>query len=84
MANKDIRIRNSARSTLIPLHARAYVFYDVYNSAVKVVVSDSLQRALDFFHCFCQEQGIDKRCWRLQPFSDDFAVVLANDLLPMK
>lgn len=84
MANKDIRIRTSLRSTPIPSCARAYVFYDVYNSQVKVVISDSLQRAFDYFNCFCQEQGIDKRGWRLQPFEDDFDVVLANDLLPLR
>lgn len=81
----DIRIRNANRSTPIPCGCRAFVFYNVYNDCVKVIISDSIERALSRFKSFCYEQGIDyTKGWRLTPFEDNFEVVLADNLLPKK
>lgn len=82
---KDIRIRNANRSTPIPRGCRAFVFYDVYDDQVKVIISDSVERALIRFKFFCYDQGIDyTKGWRLTPFEDDFEVVLSDNLLPRK
>lgn len=81
---KDIRIRNANRSTPIPLRCRAFVYYDVYHSHVKVIISDSPERADRYFSQWVESQGIDLSGWRSFPFVDDFDVVLADNLLPKK
>lgn len=79
---KDIRIRNANRSTPIPRGCRAYCYYDVYNSCLKVIISDSPERADRYFRQWVQEQGIDLKGWASFPFNEDFDVVLADNVLP--
>lgn len=82
---KDVRIRSSNRSTPVPRGCRAYCFYYCLGEVFKVIISDSLDRALQYFKLWAEEQGIDLTSgWRLTPFVDDFDVVLADDLLPRK
>lgn len=81
---KDIRIRNANRSTPVPRGCRAFVYYDVFNSEVKVIISDCPERADRYFREWVVDQGIDLNCWRSFPFVDDFDVVLADNLLPKK
>lgn len=79
---QDIRIRNANRSTPIPRGCRAYCYYDVYNSCLKVIISDSMERADRYFRAWAQSQGIDLSGWRSMPFNEDFDVVLADNKLP--
>lgn len=82
---EDIRIRNSNRSTPIPRGCRAYCFYYCLGEVFKVIISDSLDRAVMYFKLWAEDQGIDLHSdWRLTPLVDDFDVVLAYDLLPIK
>lgn len=78
----DLRIRNANRSTPVPRGCRAYCYYDVYNSCLKVIISDSAERADRYFRAWALDQGIDLNGWRAMPFVEDFDVVLADNLLP--
>lgn len=81
---QDIRIRNANRSTPVPRGCRAFVYYDVYHSEVKVIISDISARADIYFHEWAERQGIDLSGWRSFPFVDDFDIVLGDNLLPKK
>lgn len=78
----DVRIRNSNRSTPVPRGCRAYCYYDVYHSVLKVIISDSPARADIYFREWVHSQGIDLSGWRSSPFDEDFVVILEGNHLP--
>lgn len=79
----DLRIRNANRSTPVPRGCRAYCYYDVFNSCLKVIISDSAERADRYFRDWALDQGIDLSGWRFMPFVEDFDIVLSGNVLPL-
>lgn len=78
---KDLRIRNSNRSTPIPPAYRAYVFrYNALDRFVyKVVVAPSLMIANQRIRDFCTENDLDF-FWEFV-CDDDFEVAFSNNVL---
>lgn len=82
----DLRIRNSVRSTLIPISCRAFTFVNLFDHTSMTIISDHPEKALHYFKDFMLEQGVDlqKDGWITTPFVDDFHVVLLGDVLPRR
>lgn len=83
----DLRIRSSVRSTPVPYGCRAYTFINFFEHVSMTILSDSSEKALRYFKDFCIDQGIDldsSSGWCLNPYIDDFHVVLLGDVLPRK
>lgn len=81
----DLRIRNSVRSTPVPHGCRAFTFINLFYHTSMTILSDSPEKALRYFKEYMTEQGVDLNDgWNLQPYVDDFHVVLSGDVLPRK
>lgn len=81
----DLRIRNSVRSTPVPYGCRAYTFINLFCHVSMTILSDSPEKALRYFKEYMYEQGVDlDDGWNLNPYVDDFHVVLSGDVLPRK
>lgn len=80
----DLRIRHSIRSTPVPFGCRAYVFINLLDDVVKVILAPDQEYAVRRFNEFLIQQGIDRKGWTQFPFSDDFEVVCEGDVLPIK
>lgn len=81
---RDLRIRTSNRPTPVPFGSRAYVFLNVYDDVVKVIIAPNMEYAAQRFREFLLEQGIDTKGWRVVPYDDDFEVICQGDVLPRK
>lgn len=81
---RDLRIRTSNRSTPVPFGSRAYVFLNVYDDVVKVIIAPCMQYAVDRFNAFLLQQGLDRMGWRVVPYDDDFEVICQGDVLPRR
>lgn len=81
---RDLRIRTSNRSTPVPFGSRAYVFLNVFDDVVKVIIAPNMEYANQRFRDFLFEQGIDTKGWRVIPYDDDFEVICQGDVLPRK
>lgn len=81
---RDLRIRNSVRSTPVPYGSRAYVFINLLDDVVKVIIAPDREYAVRRFNEFRLEQGIDSKGWKQLPLDDDFEVVCQGDVLPRR
>lgn len=81
---RDLRIRQSVRSTPVPYGSRAYVFVNLLDDVVKVIIAPNQEYAVMRFNEFLIEQGIDRKGWKQFPFDDDFEVICEGDVLPRK
>lgn len=83
---KDCRIRNSARSTPVPLAYRAYIFQysemmlGATNERFKVILSHSFPAAVQRIKEFCCEQGLEYSAFRYRG-DDDFEVIAVQNIL---
>lgn len=84
---KNLRIKSSVRSTPVPYGCRAYTFINFFEHTSITILSDHPESALRYFKDFMIEQGVDYSGgsgWCLNPYVDDFHVVLTSDHLPVR
>lgn len=81
---RDLRIRNSVRSTPVPFGSRAYVFINLLDNVVKVIIAPDREHAVRRFNEFRLDQGIDIKGWMSLPLDDDFEVICPGDVLPRR
>lgn len=81
--SSDLRIRNSVRPTPVPFGCRAYTFVNLFYHTSMTILSDSPDKALHYFKDYMADQGVDlSDGWVMNPYVDDFHVVLVGDVLP--
>lgn len=83
---KDCRIRNSVRSTPVPVSYRAYIFQysemmlGADNDCYKVILAHSFPAAVQRIKEFCIEQGLEYSSYRYRG-DDDFEIIAPLNML---